>query len=347
VLCAAIVHSAKRAAGLKPAGHTDHRSMFHHILVIRGGAIGDFILTLPALKALRDAYSEAHIAILGYKHIAALAENRIYAEAIRSIEYGPMSGFFARDSELSPELASYFSSFDLIISYLYDPDGIFENNLRRCGIQQIVRGPAKVDNSQHAACQLAQPLLQLGIPVTDLVAEVYPSREDRNLAAKFLADCARPIVTLHPGSGSEKKNWPLECWIEIGNQLLSWENFAGSIVVISGEADESQTVKLESIWKNARVLFAKNLPLTHLAALFADTIFLGHDSGISQLAAAAGAKCILLFGPTDPEVWAPLNKTVAVIRAPSGDLRALSGETVLAACVNALAADTPFTSARQ
>jgi heptosyltransferase-3 len=319
----------------------------NRILVIRGGAIGDFILTLPALKALRDAYPQAHIAILGYKHIAALAENRFYAQAIRSIEYGPMSGFFARGSGLSPELTSYFSSFDLIISYLYDPDGIFENNLRRCGVRQIVRGPAKIDNSQHAARQLAQPLLELGIRVKDLAAQVYPSQEDRNLAAKFLADCARPIVTLHPGSGSEKKNWPLECWIEIGNQLLSSESFAGSIVVILGEADESQTVKLESIWKNPRVRFEKNLPLTRLAALFADAIFLGHDSGISQLAAAAGAKCILLFGPTDPAVWAPLNKTVAVMRAPSGDLRALSGETVLAACANALATDAPFTSARQ
>src|SRR5438132_10766979 len=87
--------------------------LMNRILVIRGGAIGDFILTLPALRALRGAYPQAHIDILGYKHIAALAENRFYAQAIRSIEYGPMSGFFARDSELSPELSSYFSSFDL------------------------------------------------------------------------------------------------------------------------------------------------------------------------------------------------------------------------------------------
>ena len=54
--------------------------------MIRGGAIGDFILTLPALKALRDARPHAHIEILGYKHIAVLAENRFYAQAVRSIE---------------------------------------------------------------------------------------------------------------------------------------------------------------------------------------------------------------------------------------------------------------------
>ncbi|HSH40447.1 MAG TPA: hypothetical protein VK993_16870 [Chthoniobacterales bacterium] len=60
------------------------------ILVIRGGAIGDFVLTLPAIKLLRDAYPDARLEILGYKHIAALAENRFYAEAIRSIEYAAL-----------------------------------------------------------------------------------------------------------------------------------------------------------------------------------------------------------------------------------------------------------------
>src|ERR1700716_1653387 len=92
------------------------------ILVIRGGAIGDFILTLPALKALRDANPRAHIEILGYEHIAALAKNRFYAQNVRSIEYAALSTFFARNPTLPDDLARYFSSFDLIISYLYDPD---------------------------------------------------------------------------------------------------------------------------------------------------------------------------------------------------------------------------------
>src|SRR4029077_16368437 len=96
----------------------------NRILVIRGGAIGDFILTLPALKALREARPEAHIEILGYKHIAVLAEEGFYAQGVQSIESGPLARFFARNSELPAELADYFASFDLLISYLYDPDRI-------------------------------------------------------------------------------------------------------------------------------------------------------------------------------------------------------------------------------
>ena len=98
----------------------------NRILVIRGGAIGDFILTLPAIKLLRDRFPRAHIEILGYTHITALAEKRFYADAIRSIEYGPLASFFAKGSALPEELVDYFRSFDLIVSYLFDPDGIFE-----------------------------------------------------------------------------------------------------------------------------------------------------------------------------------------------------------------------------
>jgi heptosyltransferase-3 len=302
----------------------------NRILVIRGGAIGDFILTLPALRALRDEHPRTHIEMLAYRHIAALVENRFYAQAIRSIESGPLSSFFAKNSELSPELASYFATFDVIISYLYDPDRIFESNLRRCHARKIVCGPARIDNSRHATRQLAQPVQQLGIQVKNFAPQLYPSNEDRDQASKFLADRARPIVALHPGSGSEKKNWPLESWIEIGNQLLNWENFLGTVVVVAGEADENQTVKLDSVWKDPRVLFAKNLPLPQLAAVLEDAIFVGHDSGISHLAAAAGASCILLFGPTDPSVWAPPNENVQVLRAPNEDLRMLGVDVVRA-----------------
>src|SRR5215471_20614534 len=132
--------------------------LMNRVLIIRGGAIGDFILSLPTLKALREAHPHAHIEILGYKHIAALAENRFYAQAVRPIEYGPLSSFFARNSELPAELTGYFATFDLIISYLYDPDRIFENNLRRCGVENLICGPAKVvDNAGHAARQLGRP----------------------------------------------------------------------------------------------------------------------------------------------------------------------------------------------
>lgn len=297
------------------------------ILVIRGGAIGDFILTLPALKALRNAYPSARLELLAYKHIAALAEKRFYADATHSIEYGSLSGFFAKGAELNPELCDYFRGFDLVVSYLYDPDGIFEANIRRCGVRRIVHGPAKIDNRSHAVRQLLRPILDLGLAAEDLAPKIHPSPEDRTFAQEFLRGLSRPIVALHPGSGSESKNWAVANWIELGNELL---NDAGrTLVVVGGEADEARLRTLDSEWKsNPRVRFAQGLPLPQLGALLENSLFLGHDSGISHLAAAAGASCILLFGPTDPAVWAPLNQDVEVIRPATGRIEDIDIKTV-------------------
>ena len=103
------------------------------------------------------------------------------------------------------------------------------------------------------------------------------------------------------------------------------------MVVISGEADKTEAEALERECKNREVRFAKNLPLPYLAAVLERSIFIGHDSGISHLAAAAGANCVLLFGPTDPEIWAPRNKNVEILRAQSGKLKDLGIASVQAA----------------
>jgi heptosyltransferase III len=303
-------------------------AVLNRILVIRGGAIGDFVLTLPAIKLLRDRFPNARLEILGYPHIVALAEKRYYADAIRSIEYGPLASFFAKHGELSSELSDYFGSFDLIVSYLFDPDAIFETNLKRCGIKSFIAGPSKLGDHEHAARQLARPLEKLGLHLEDPAARIYPTETDREFARDFLGDVINPIIALHPGSGSETKNWPIEKWQELGEYLFATNR---KVVVVSGEADEERVGLLEATWKKKPIQFARNLPLPRLAALFESAIFIGHDTGVSHIAAAVGARCILLFGPTDPAIWSPANENVIVIRAPEKNLRLLAVDSVIAA----------------
>ena len=303
------------------------------ILFIRGGAIGDFILTLPALEALCEAYPDARIEMVGYKHIAVLAEDCGWVDAVRSIEYGPLSGFFAKGSELDPELREYFGSFDLVISYLFDPDRIFETNLRRAGAKQIFCGPAKIQNGSHATRQLSAPVEQLGIPVRNLAPKLRFSDEVNHSGREFLGGMSHPIVALHVGSGSPRKNWPLENWIELGKRLLSEviSQRSPSLLVVGGESDQPQLEILRNQWRNQNVRFATSLLLPHLSAILSRCVCVGHDSGISHLAAAAGAKCILLFGPTDPAVWAPQGENVQIVRPPDGRLEDIDVTTVASA----------------
>ena len=297
------------------------------ILVIRGGAIGDFILTLPALKLLREAFPAAHLEIVGYRHIVALAEGRGYADAARSIEYSAMAGFFARGGTLAPELVEYFAGFHQVVSWLFDPDGIFEANLRRAGVKNFLNAFAKIDDTHHAAHQLAHPLQSLALYLDDPAATVHPSAADRAFAAQFLDGETHAPIAIHPGSGSTRKNWPVTAWAELGIRLLA-ETPERRIVLVGGEADRASLQILRDAW-GARALVAQDLTLPHLAAVLEKcAAFLGHDSGISHLAAAVGTRCLLLFGPTDPTVWAPANPQISVLRAPDGDLAKLDADCV-------------------
>ena len=301
------------------------------ILVIRGGAIGDFVLTLPAIRLLRENFPSACIEILGYKHIIALAEGRYYAEASYSIEYAALAGFFVPGGELASDLVDYFAGFQQVISYLYDPDEFFEQNVRRCGVKNYLAASPKVETGGHAANQLALPLQSLALYLEDPAAQLYPNPEDREIAARFFEGIQGPVIALHPGSGSVRKNWPIQSWQILGENLASLD-LQPTLLIIGGEADYASLALLQDSWKGLPLCWAKDLPLVHLAAILERcTLFIGHDSGISHIAAAVGTSCILMFGETDPTVWGPANSNVKIVRAPEGDLGQLEVETVFRA----------------
>jgi heptosyltransferase-3 len=286
------------------------------ILVIRGGAIGDFVLTLPALKLLRESLPLAHVEVLGYRPMIDLAAMAGYADSVRSIEYSAMAGFFAPGSKLDPELEAYFASFTVVISYLFDPDGFFRGNLGRAGVETIVECPYKIDESGgHAARQLAALLEGLAMWLEDAAA-VIPGET-----------VAREVIAWHPGSGSPKKNWSPGKWLEVFAKLGVAE-----VMLISGEAEDERMEEVEAALDAGGIRFvpARGLGFEELVGhLRGVRLFFGHDSGISHLAAACGAPCVLVFGPTDPGVWAPANDGVEVLRAPDGKMEMVAVDEVV------------------
>ena len=296
------------------------------ILAIRGGAIGDFILTLPALRLLRENFVKCRLEILGYPHIASLAlrcspdGDRPYADAVHSIEYGPLAGFFARNGNLDAALCEMFSGYQQVVSWLFDPDGIFEANVRRAGVKNYLSAYTKVNSEHHAAAQLARGLESMALFLdAPPEATLRPTAEALAEADAWLASAGlnHGFTAIHPGSGSPRKNWPLDHWHKLA------ERIDGEILVIGGEADAAQL----GTFRGRKL--AQNLPLPLLAGILSRCGgYFGHDTGISHLAAAVGAKSTLLFGPTPASVWAPLGGHVRVIEAQ--DLATLSPEAVTA-----------------
>ncbi|MFM8655971.1 MAG: glycosyltransferase family 9 protein [Chthoniobacterales bacterium] len=292
--------------------------LFDRVLVIRGGALGDFLLTLPVLCALRVA--SRHLEILAYPQFTALAREAGLVAGGRSIEYGPLAGFFARGAIQDPNLRDYFATFDAALSYLYDPDGIFAENLRASGLRRFVAGPHKPESKGHAIDQLAAPLAELGVPMMERAADIrLPTSESRP-----------PIVAIHPGSGSKTKNWPVAHWEALACELLATHPSI-RLAIVGGEADGTELESLAKFRSHERVEFWQSLPLTALAGKLGGARgYIGHDTGVSHLAAVLGVPSLLLFGPSDPSVWAPPHQHVQILRAADGDLSELKFSTVLA-----------------
>ncbi|WP_395743042.1 glycosyltransferase family 9 protein [Prosthecobacter sp.] len=289
------------------------------VLVIRGGAIGDFILTLPALRLLRETIPGCHLEVLGYPAIAELARTAGLADSIRSLEHRTMAPLFAKTAPIDEALAEHLRSFNLVVSFLYDPDGHFRASMERIGVKTLIEcSPLVKPEGPHASRQLAQGLEKLAMFLED---------EHLHRAHFPHHPAPHPRIAIHPGSGSEKKNWPLQNWQQVAATFPHAE-----IIYITGEAEAERHIHPtgHTLWHS--------LPLPELAARLATcTAFLGHDSGISHLAAACGVPSLLLFGPTDPAIWAPPQPWIRFLRNPTHSIGDLCVEEVNLAAAQVVA----------
>ena len=299
------------------------------ILVIRGGAIGDFILTLPAFAALRRQFPQAHLEVLGYPHIAQLAVAGGLADRVQPIEARGLAGFFARGGTLEQDLMDYFSEFDLVISYLYDPDEIFKTNVGRCLVKQFIVGPHRPDETErrHATQVYLKPLERLAIFDADPVPRLSITPQLLGAAKRSKDGSTLNQLVLHPGSGSEKKNWPETKWAGLIQQIVAATDW--NLLLVGGEAEGERLRRLAAALPPARCAIAQGQPLAELAQrIQSGAAFVGHDSGITHLAAAVGLPCVVLWADTLEEVWRPQGESLAVLKDITG-VQAISVERVL------------------
>jgi ADP-heptose:LPS heptosyltransferase len=266
------------------------------ILVLRGGALGDFVVTLPALALLRQRWPAARIELAGNATAAALARGPGLLDAVHAQHEARWAQLFA-PGPLPADFARWLAGFDLVLNYWPDADGDLARRFPvRPGQTFITTGaqPATGPASAH----FIAPLRVLGLTGDPAW---YPLRGDNPPGGRH------GPVTLHPGSGSPSKNWPDERWWQLMRDL------PGPVAVILGAAEvERWTPRLAR--SGVEILAGQTLDALadHLGRC---PLFIGHDSGISHLAAACGASCVLLFGPTDPSIWAPPAPPVRVLRA--------------------------------
>lgn len=281
------------------------------ILVLRGGAIGDFILTVPVLEALRRAWPGARLTLVAQPRLGRLATDCGVADLHVSLDSAGISRLYVPHAANGPGMEP-LRDHDLAVCLLRDPDGVVRANLSAAGCTRVLyRDPVTVTG--HAADYLAGVLDPMGIAPEQPCIPHLRLLAGGGAAPTCVAQRPRPVVLLHPGSGSARKNWPPEHVAALARQVAEEDGLTPLFVL--GEAD---TEAGEVVARLApRVGRLPPCDLSHLAAALADAdAYVGNDAGITHLAAALGVPTLALFGPTDPAVWGPRGPHVRIL-APS------------------------------
>ncbi|MDE2824925.1 MAG: glycosyltransferase family 9 protein [Gemmatimonadota bacterium] len=299
------------------------------VLVIRSGAVGDLILTLPVLSALKKRYSGLSIDMMGDPVRLALLKHSGFVDDVLPVDDREFTPLFAPGGpggpgtpggalpgtvprKLPDHLIRRLRSYDLMLSYLPDPDGVFAENFRRFASGPVLTGPSRPFDGRriHMTRVLMDALKPLGIGTSI-------DRPRVDVPLRIASDDVRALekeprlVALHPGSGGVVKCWPAENYGALID-LLAESGLRPMITF--GPADDLVRRRLLPLIETRDVLVFEGRSLVEVAALYARCrAMIGNDSGMTHLAAAAGTPVIALFGPTDPAVWGPRGKDVRIL----------------------------------
>jgi heptosyltransferase-2 len=298
------------------------RSPQQKILVIRAGALGDCLLMLPTLHALRAHFPQARIDVMGYPSRWEWVLGRGLVDGVYSIDHPGMHRLFGAGLSVPEHLRSFLGAYDIILSYRPDPHAVFERSLSALGARLVLSQPPfppPPPPKIHVADFALQLVARLGVPGPPPAATGFSLNDaELTLTRPFFTshqvDPARqPVVVVHPGSGSAAKRWPITNFASLIETL---ENQLGvRTVIVTGYAEIDLMSRLRPLLRRARPLVAENWPLLPTAALLAQAaVFVGHDSGLTHLAAALQRPTVAIFGPTDPEIWKPCGQRVSVVR---------------------------------
>jgi len=287
------------------------------ILLIRSGAMGDFIVTLPVIHLLRKRYSSWWLAVVAMNRVRSLVNNVV--DEFIDIDGPLLVPFFREEIDRNCDEYRYLAAFDLVISYL-GARGKVSENLRAPGKTRVINADALPPKNygRHITQFLLEPLAGV-LDTADICSPPVPTvtidDTQAKQAEKFLSACgiaaSSRVVAVHPGSGGRRKVSPACNFCRAVNWILGRFPEA-KVLVMEGEADEEDVFALERCLKTTAVRVRKENLLEVAAILSRASLFMGNDSGIAHLAAAVGAPTIIVFRASDPAVWAPGGENVWV-----------------------------------
>ncbi|GAB4419684.1 MAG: lipopolysaccharide heptosyltransferase II [Thermodesulfovibrionales bacterium] len=313
--------------------------MSEKILVRGVNWIGDAVMSLPALKALRKACPESSISLLVKPSIAPIFDRNpdideiiLYGEEFKGITGRLRLAGVLRGKGFSRAIL-FQNAFDAaLIAFLAGiPERVGYN---RDGRGMLLTGPIPFDNEDrrmHHTDYYLDLLTRAGIsdskPNPPIAPWIYLSLEERLSARNALSELKRPILGISPGAAyGSAKRWFPDRFAEVADWFIN--DTGGSVVIFGGKDEASIAEEIEKlvitqksnnsllVTRHSLLNLSGKTSLRELISLISECdVILSNDSGAMHIAYAVGTPLVAMFGSTDPKLTGPLKGVNVVLKA--------------------------------
>ena len=273
------------------------------ILFMHGGALGDFVLTLHVVAAVRRRFPGARVDGIARCPLARWAAGRGLLEHAWEPDSVGAEGLYAEPIRRDGTIAGLVRGYDVVVSFLGGPNSLVATNLRAvCSGHVVAVDPCASSADCHVVEQWRSDIAAEGLTLDDTTGALFRRRD---------GEAATPDVIVHPGSGGRAKCTPFPVFETVvgllagGGRRVAW--MIGPVEMDLYGADYALTLR-----QTAPVVYEESIERA-ADCVRAATTFIGNDAGMTHLAAACGLRTVAIFGPTDPRVWRPLGPDVRVV----------------------------------
>ncbi|MFH1772401.1 MAG: lipopolysaccharide heptosyltransferase II [Candidatus Omnitrophota bacterium] len=294
------------------------------ILIVSINWLGDAIMTTPVFKALKDRIPDAYVAVMAHNRVLDVySENPYIDEIIAFDEKTSQKGLIAKLRFIS-----------LLKHYKFDTVFLLHRSLtraficflagikRRVGycrgktnflITDCVKADKKILHRQDYYLSLFE---KAGVKIENTAYQFFVSEQNKIKANALLENIKSKhstIIGIHPSANWNLKRWPTEKFAELTDRLVDKFNY--SIVIIGSKADAGTCDYVADSTLNKALNLCGKTNLKELAAVIGNfDLFISNDSGPAHLASAMGAKTLVIFGPTSPDITGPRGNNITIIK---------------------------------
>lgn len=285
------------------------------IVIVHPGSLGDVLLAVPAIHRLRQRFPNHEIILIARASVSQFLQQCGLIDQWMSFECQSAMGLYSGIAFLSEDLRLWLGRCEVAVGWMEDRDGALTRLLHQCGVQRIlIQSPSSpILGATHQSDRLLESIGELAAePAFEAVLELPPELLDQGKALLDSTDALgnHSLVLVHPGSGSVHKCMKPNAVVSL-LQLLDRQ---GMYPVLLEGPDDQDTVHEVVKAGNKKPPIIRDLHLSLLAGVLAHVgLYIGHDSGVTHLAALLGVRTIAVFGPTDRHRWAPRGKHVTIV----------------------------------